>query len=322
MNRKLIPKPVRRKLYRLLFPKSPVLWSNWGIFSEFLAKQIKPKYPPVVILSMPRSGSSWVGEILGLSPSSLYLREPITQTHLKMVQKGSPSFFEFDMDRLPEGYASAAADTFSGKPFFKEQITLFPKQWALFKRSQKRIVIKEVNPFMLPWLIKTYQTKIIYLVRHPVATASSFKRMGWTGEQFNFRLSQKTLEQIPHYEQYTRSFWAEHGALQAFLLKQTLNYAEEYKNMRLVKYKDICTDPITVFRDLYDFAELEWNDSVERKISKRSCPKRANADPYSTYRDTAHEVNKWKTQVPEKAIAEVKKSWLSFNLPYYPESEW
>ncbi|MHC5157565.1 MAG: sulfotransferase domain-containing protein [Planctomycetota bacterium] len=320
--RNLIPKPIRRRLYRLLFPKSPVLWANWGVLSEILAKKIPPKQPPVVILSMPRSGSSWVGEILGLSPSSLYLREPITQTHLKMVQEGAPSFFEFDTHCLPEGYASAAANAFSGLPLFSRWITLFPKQWAWLKRKQKRIVIKEINPFMLPWLIRAYQPKIIYLVRHPVATASSFERMGWTGKQFDFRLSAATLQQIPDYQQFTHSFWAEHGALQAFILKEVLKYAHDYENMRLVKYKDICADPLTSFRDLYDFAGLEWNDSVERKIRKHCHPECVDTDPYSTHRDTAREVKKWKKQVPEEKIAEAKKSWFSFNLPYYTESEW
>ena len=193
--RKLIPKPIRKKLYRLLYPKSPVLWANWGILSAFLAKRIKPKKPPVLILSMPRSGSSWVGEIMGLSPDSLYLREPITQTYLKTTHDGAPSFFEFDMAGLPEGYESSAKNVFSGLPLFDRRITIFPKQWALSKRSRKRIVVKEVNPFMLPWLTQNFRPRIIYLVRHPVATASSFKRIGWTGEQFDFRLSLETLEE-------------------------------------------------------------------------------------------------------------------------------
>jgi len=322
MPKRLIPKPVRRQMSRLFFPESPVLWANWGTLGAFLAKAITPMNPPVVILSMPRSGSSWVGEILGLSSSSLYLREPITQTYMNMVPEGSPSFFEFDMNHLPTGYESAASHAFSGFPLFNHWITLFPKQWALSKRKQKRIVIKEINPFMLPWFIHTYRAKIIYLMRHPVATASSFKRMGWTGEQFDFRLSKKTLEQFPDYEQFTYSFWAEHGALQAFILKEVLQYANKYENMLLVRYKDICADPLTVFRNLYDFAELEWNDSVERKIYKRSHPEQVNPDPYSIHRDTSHEVKKWKKQVPAEKIAEVKKSWFSFDLPFYPESDW
>lgn len=322
MIRKLIPKPVRRQLSKLPFVKSPVWWANFGPASRFLATHIPPQSPPVVILSMPRSGSSWVGEIMGLSPGSLYLREPITQTYLNQSPQGSPSFFEFDGAAPPKAYQTSAKNVFSGLPRFNHWITIFPKQWALSQRRHKRIITKEVNPFMLPWLIKNYRPRIIYLLRHPVATASSFKRMGWAGEQFEFRLSAETLKQkIPHYPQFTHSFWAEHGAFQAFLLQETLKHAEGYDDFKLVKYKDICANPLTVFKDLYGFSGLEWNETVERKIRRHLHPEQINTDPYSIYRDTAHEVKKWKKQVPEEKIVDVKNAWLSFDLPYY-RNDW
>lgn len=322
MVRKLIPKPIRRQASKFLFPRSPVWWANWGPFSRYLANHIKPQSPPVVVLSMPRSGSSWVGEILGLSPSSLYLREPISQTHLKMTPDGAPSFFEFDMISLPEGYESSAADVFSGLPLFNRWITIFPKQWALLKRSHKQVVVKEINPFMLSWLIENYRPRIIYLIRHPVATASSFKKMGWAGEQFEFRLSSETLKtKIPHYQQFTHSFWTEHGAFQAFLLKEILEQAKDYDDFKLVKYKHICENPLGVFKDMYDFTGLEWNDSVERKIRKRIHPEEVNTDSYSIYRDTALEAKKWKKQVPKEKIDQVREGWLSFDLPYY-QNDW
>lgn len=320
--RRLIPKPIRRQLSKLLFPKSPVWWANYGPLSRAVAALMPTQSPPIVVLSMPRSGSSWVGKILGLSPGALYLREPITQTYLKKAEDGTPSFFEFDITRLPEGYGTAAENVFSGLPVFDHWITIFPQQWALSKRKYKRLVIKEINPFMLEWLIGNFRPRIIYLVRHPVATASSFKQLEWHGSQFEPRISRTTLrKKIPHYDKFTHSFWAEHGALQAFLLQEALKFADEYADMRLVKYKDICADPLTLFRDLYSFAQLEWNDTVERKIQNHLHSEPNNTDPFSTYRDTAQEAKKWKKQVPAEKIAEVKDAWLSFDLPFY-QNDW
>ena len=88
-----------------------------------------------------------------------------------------------------------------------------------------------------------------------------------------------------------------------------------------MKYKHLCENPLSVFKELYDFAELEWNDSVERKIRKRIHPEEINTDPFSIYRDTAREAKKWKKQIPEEKIAEVKNAWLSFDLPYY-QNDW
>jgi hypothetical protein len=320
MIRTLIPKPIRKQLARILLPKSPVLWTNWGVLSEILAKRIPPKQPPVVILSMPRSGSSWVGEILGLSPSSLYLREPITQTHLKMVQEGSPSFFEFDTHCLPEGYASAAANAFSGLPLFSRWITKKPDQWNLSKRKNKRILIKEVNPYLLKWFITDIKPKIIFLMRHPVAIASSFYRNGWDGKQFEFRYTHTTLkERVPEYSHFTHSFWAEHGALQAFMIKDVLSTAKDYKDLVIAKYEDLCTNPTAEYKKLFDFAHLEWNSSIEKTILEKCSPKDINNDFFSTQRNPNYEKDKWKKEVAPDNILELKQAYLSFDPPYYKD---
>lgn len=277
--------------------------------------------PPVVILSMPRSGSSWVGEILGSSSSSLYLREPITQTHIKTRDSG-PSFFEFNIDHLPDGYESAANYVFSGLPLFDRWITIYPKQWALSERSRKRIVIKEVNPFMLNWLIKNYKPRIIYLIRHPAATADSFNRLGYNGKQIEVRFSEKTLKKYPNYPQYTNSFWSDHGAMQAMVINETIDQITNDKDFRLVQYEHLCENPVSVFKELYDFAELKWDSTIENQILNRSQPETVDTHDFSTQRNSTYEMGKWKSQLPQDAIDQVKNAWLSFDPPYYGLSDW
>ena len=320
MIRTLIPKPVRNKLYRLLLPKSPVLWANWGRFSEYLAKKIPPQKPPVVVLSMPRSGSSWVGEILGLSPNSLYLREPITQTFLRTRETG-PSFFEIHEYKLPSTYEQSAAHVFLGLPLFNRWITKYPQQWGLLKRKHKHIVIKEVNPFILDWLVKNFQPRIVYLIRHPAAVASSFNQLGYNGKQLESRFSKETLERYKNCMQYTHSFWAEHGAMQAIILKEIINQAKEYDNFRLVQYEHLCQNPVSVFKDLYNFAELKWNHQVESRILDRSRPQVVNSHDFSTQRNSAYEMNKWKHTISMDDMTELKEAYLAFAPPYYT-SDW
>ena len=125
MIKKLIPRPIRKQLSRLPFYKSPVWWANFGPFSRYLADRIKPLSPPVVILSIPRSGSSWVGEILGISPTSLYLREPVTQTYIKKHGRG-PVCFELDPENLPATYEASLNHVIKGLPVFPQKNTIFP----------------------------------------------------------------------------------------------------------------------------------------------------------------------------------------------------
>ena len=319
MIRKLIPKPIRKRLSKLPFIKSPVWWANFGPVSRYLANRIKPLSPPVVILSLPRSGSSWVGEIMGLSPTALYLREPITHTYLNR-HPTSPSEFELDTNKVPKTYETCATQVFKGYPLFNESIVKSPKQWSLLKRKDKRIIIKEVNPFMLKWLMGNFKPHIVFLIRHPAAVTYSFDRMGWSGKKFESRFSGETLKKkIPHYKQFTHSFWAEHGAFQAFLLNEVCQMAKGYNNFTIVRYEDLCADPVNEYKKLFDFAQLQWNDAVEQKILERCNPSRINHDAYSTQRNAAYEMEKWKKEVPLEKILELKRAYLSFDPPYYKD---
>lgn len=321
MLNNIFPKPIRKRLYRQFFAKSPVLWANWDSFGKYLASLFPMQKPPVLIISMPRSGSSWVGEILGISPGSLYLREPITQTYLKARDAG-PSFFEFNEDNLPETYQDSAKNVFAGLPLFNSSITRYPKQWGLLKRKHKRIVAKEVNPFILCWLIKHFQPRIIYLIRHPASVADSFHRLGYNGKQLKPRLSKKTLEKYDNYEHFTDSFWSEHGALQAIILKETMTIAQDYQDFRLVFYEDLCLNTLSAFKKLFDFVELEWDQTIEKQIIQRSFPETVDNHNFSTQRNSSCEVNKWKRQLSENQIQEVKRGWLSFDPPAYKEADW
>ena len=73
----------------------PVNWARWGPVSSFLARKFKTAAPPILVFSLPRSGSSWVGEILGSASNALYLREPMTQSNLAL-NKSQPAEIYID----------------------------------------------------------------------------------------------------------------------------------------------------------------------------------------------------------------------------------
>jgi len=314
---------IKRFIRKTALGTSPVPWANLGRKSHSIARSHPSRVPPLLILSVPRSGSSWVGEIMGRSDGALYLREPITQPYLAGVKDAS-SFFEVDPCRLPHTYRRSADNAFSGIPAFSKAITIYPSQWKLSDRHRCRPVIKEVNPLACKWLIDTYRPRIIYLIRHPAAVAESFCKMGWDGKQFKSRFTEQTLvAENFGYEPFTASFWSEIGALQAVVLRLALAYLNGYQDSRIVKYEDLCYDPITVFRRLYEFAELQWSSRVEKDIVRHSASNHPNATgAYDVYRDSLAMAEKWKTDVPKEKIAEIKEAYLSFSPAFYREEEW
>ena len=87
------------------------LWARFGPLSRWIGTAIQPHKPPILVLSLPRSGSSWVGETMGISKNAMYLREPINQSYL-LERISDETVFEFDLERPPTAYLKAARDTF------------------------------------------------------------------------------------------------------------------------------------------------------------------------------------------------------------------
>src|SRR5690606_25708881 len=110
--------------------RSPVPWAWFGPASLALARALPPLSPPVLVLSLPRSGSSWVGETLGQAANALYLREPLTQTRTA-DESGGQTVFPIDPAAPPRVYGRMAARSFAALPAFKPLIVQNPGQWSL-----------------------------------------------------------------------------------------------------------------------------------------------------------------------------------------------
>ena len=93
------PGPAGRSALRMKIrpAKLPALATVWT------ASEIGLRRPrvgrPIFIVSMPRSGSSWIGALLGAGQEVQYYREPYSRTHV--TRTGAESVFAFPADDPP-----------------------------------------------------------------------------------------------------------------------------------------------------------------------------------------------------------------------------
>ncbi|MGH7822986.1 MAG: sulfotransferase [Candidatus Binatia bacterium] len=314
----------RSRLFARLMPfNSPVWWARSPRLAEWTRRWIPLPEPSVLVLSLPRSGSSWVGETLGFARDAAYLREPVTQTYMMRVRREGPSFFELRPGTLPPGYRLAADSAFRGIPRFHRGIVTRPDQWRVRGLANRRVVVKEVNPLAAGWLIRKFHPRVIYLFRHPAAVAGSFHRLGWTGEQLESRFSAETLRsRFAGYERFRGSFWAQHGAMQAAVLTLVLEELAGRPDCRFVYYEELCAEPLRVFRELFDFAGLAWEAAIEAKISAHSRDGTASrADRYSTARRSAEMTDVWRRDLSGAAISDVRAGFLAYPQKLYSGPE-
>src|SRR5205085_2708995 len=95
---------------------------------------------PVLVLSLPRSGSSWVGNVLGCAPDAIYLREPVTQSDPSFYMKGT--VFRIDRGVKPT-YERLADRAFAGDAEFPDKVRIYENQWEPGAAEGRRVVVKE-----------------------------------------------------------------------------------------------------------------------------------------------------------------------------------
>jgi len=273
------------------------------------------RQPPVLVLSMPRSGSSWVGDVLGNSPQAMYLREPLTQSLFDAQGRKGVSFRWIDSTDVPESYRAAMEAIDAAIPAFNDKIVRDVDQWRLPTRRSRRVVIKEVNPFALPWLIEELGATVIYLLRHPAAVAASFDKLGW-GAALEQRLPEH-LVPAP-----SGSRWVDSVNLQAIALDICLNALADHADHQIVLYEDLCRQPVEQFRDLYEFAGLTWTPASETHVERRSAPNEIDEAPYAVSQPSGMMPDAWRDAVPVAEIDSMREAWLAHDLPHYAAEAW
>ncbi len=278
-----------------------VWWSRLRPVREYIAARTPLLQPPVLVLSLPRSGSSWVGDVLGAAPDALYLHEPLTQTF-----RSGPTLVEPDDPAVAPVYRAAADDAFAGIPRFKPRCIRFPEQWALGQRRRRRVVIKEVNPLICEWVLRDYRPRVIFLVRHPAAVCLSYDRLGWF-DLAEHQMASGEPDDTP---------WKRHGRRQGYIQQRALRALSGYAERMIVRYEDLCLRPVEVFRRLYDFAQLEWTDDTVRLIEAKSSGGDRN-EAFATERDSRRMASAWQTEIGRRELDELMAGYAAFDLPWY-----
>lgn len=249
----------------------------------------------IAIHGVPRSGTSWVGEILNSSPFTIYKYQPLFSYALKdyLTPASSPeriqSFFhllaetsdEF-MDRLPERR--------QGK------LPVFSKQ------APTHVVYKEVryHHILENLLGNSPDTRLVAVIRNPLAVIGS-----WASAPREFRIDQgwvlsrewrhAELKNGGRPEEYFGfEKWKE--ATRLFLRLESQFPGQVY----VLRYESLVQSPAAEVDRVFGFCGLELSGQTSEFLAEST--RSENSDTYSVYR-AGNTTEKWKT-VLSKEIAD------------------
>ena len=304
-----------------LLAAPPNRWSQYGALSIVAGRLVPLRRPPVLVVSFPRCGSSWVGEVFGLAPDALYLREPLTGALLAPAERGV--VFEVDDDHVPPPYAHAVRFVRAGVPAFPPAIARDARKWSLRARYRRpRLVVKEVNPLALAWFIRQLQPHVVFLVRHPAAVTLSVHEQGWAFAAFAEQFLPARQTEL-RTRTFPRTTWGATAALYAESTNVALSALHATGTRHeVVQYEALCADPVARFRELYAFAGLTWTDAVERAVRERASTSPDHGDAYSTTRDSARMADAWRSKIGDAELADVRAGWEACRGPLYGAETW
>jgi hypothetical protein len=304
---------VIRRILRVALPRS-------GSPSRASARPSAGK-PPILVISMPRSGSSWLGYALGSCKQSLYLREPLTQTREWAERPGS--VFEVGPHRPPSrAYLDSARLAFTGIPHFQEDIVVHVPPWYV-PRWRRRPVIKEVNLLALPWLLKAYAPRVVYLHRHPAAVAASFARLGWFAENWATAFSQETLRELAVDTTPTQGWWEWFGQFLGTAERATLRALEGHSDSLRVAYEELCLAPLDVFSRVATFCEIPSQPADRaRFLSSSQGSGAGRGHPHGLVRESRVFADHWHHDLSRAERLSVHRGYVQCGGSLYGDEAW
>ncbi|MEO8355905.1 MAG: sulfotransferase domain-containing protein [Chloroflexota bacterium] len=281
--------------------------------NRLVPKLLPFKGPPVLILSYPRSGSSWVGKILATSPGAAYLREPITQQYM-FIQGGK--FALADVDNDPSAfsiYRQLSDPAFQGIPPRHAQTVHNLQDFFYSQRTKKRLIIKEVNPRATRFYCERYKPKVLLLLRHPAAVALSFYQLGWIDSP-DVQIDTGNP---------TDNEWRRFGYTYGTLMHNSIETLKEYGNHEIVIYRNLAADPQNGFRKLFNALDLEVPANYDDVIRKYCYSSKTIQERGEVERTSSNMIFKWRNELSQQQVSDLQSGFMRSKLEYYrDEHEW
>ncbi len=303
---------------------------------------------PILITGAHRSGSTWVGQMVGKSEDVCYVFEPFNKDFGPGVCRSVfDTWYPYVTEENETPYRECISEILNYRfHFFKELLLIKTKSHARlwlenFYRlrmagiKKQRILFKDpIAFFSAPWLARVFDFQVVVLIRHPAAFAGSLKRLKWNFP-FQDLLKQKLLiegplqpfkEEIARAAEKAPDIIEQGALLWKIIYARTLDYRREYPGWIFLRHEEISLDPVGQFKSIYEALGLAFTPRVERIIrdySAGSNPKE-RPDEQATFlkRDSKENIAGWKKHILPGDIERIKNITQDVWVHFYKDSDW
>ena len=303
---------------------------------------------PILVTGSHRSGSTWLGQMIGASDVVGYIHEPfnidrgpgICRTRFPYwftyIRPGTDGAIADDFRRLLDfryNYLAQAVRVRS-----KRDVRVLIRDGGHFLRYRMRhlrpLVKDPMALFSAEWIAEAFDAQVVVVVRHPAAFASSLKLDGWT-HPFSHFLNQPALiedylspfqEEIAAFAREERDILDQAALLWRLVHHTIAGYQERHPEWRVVRHEDLSRDPIEGFGTLFEALDLSYTEEVQEAIlrsTSRSNPadREVNGRRFLT-RDSRANVDNWRRRLTPVEVERVRARVADVSPLFYGDDEW
>lgn len=263
----------------------------------------------IFIFTMPRSGSTWLMELIVTQRGFKYFSEPFNIRLLEVQNElGIESWEElYSNQNLPliEAYIQKAVQGRMG--FFN------PNPFGDYYRPfTNRLVFKIIHfgEHRMNWFRDKFNGKIIYLVRHPMAVSISRKQLprlntflksdyqNWMSKQ-QIRYAYEIIEKGTFLEKATLS-WC---------LQNSISLHHKQDDWIMLTYEQMVREPELIVKYLSERLDFEQSDKILKNIEKQSMVKGlSDQTTHRFFKENKRDelVSKWRKKV---SLEEERRAW-------------
>lgn len=248
----------------------------------------------ISIHGVPRSGTSWLGQILDSSPKVRYKFQPLFSYAFKNY---------INLESTKNELMTYYTQLYNYEDDFLDQRDkkikgVYP-EFEIKNDIPDILVTKMVRyHYLIPHLLyKLDNIKIIGIVRHPCGVLNSWKNApkefldDWDFKE-EWRFAQSMNKFNPE-QYYGFNKWKETSKL---FLEMKKNYPDK---IYIIQYEDLVNNPIKISKKLFNFMELNWNKQTENFIHNSTSITQKNE--YSVYKGKK-DTKKWEKSLDKNII--------------------
>jgi hypothetical protein len=290
--------------------------------------------PRVLVAGLPRSGTTWVGEVLGRTAGARYLHEPdnhLVRPEAWWAKQGLGPYPELRPGTSAADYERLWERAFAGGPAGPSPVYAglrilqragAPRVSGLLASRQRPrpapgpLVVKSVHcARSLEWTADRFGPAVVVVERHPFGVIASWRKLGWADfldtDRAALRHSAAVLGVDPP---PPGAPWLERAAWHYGLLSSYLDAARRrHPHWLVVRHEVLCGGPEPAFRRLAGRLGLTFTEETARFLAASNRP----GDGYSTHRLWHEQVDGGRSRLTpaERALVEATLARFSGALP-------